>query len=307
MSTDITLPGNTGPETIHQVLLAQIENIDQRLDIPVVTELILPSPEVYERNKYAKFGLLVIGGQACGFFYRLLGLSERVTQETEASISALRDEIVGANPAMIARWLVRTTPLHREIGMAAINAITQWVWQQAAFNPVEIEASGTRAESDRLPWHADATHIGMVGYFGPMVERLLESGKKLTVLELDDSLHQHGENLTITGDVDALRDSQSIYCTASTLLNNTLESLLEACAGKPFALIGPTAGCFPDALFDRGVTQVGGSLVADVATACQRVRALSPWLGAVQKFSMARRDYPGFEVLVTRALQQAGT
>lgn len=52
--------------------------------------------------------------------------------------------------------------------------------------------------------------------------------------------------------------------TSTVLLNDTLDVMLGHCRNaRRLALIGPSAGCLPDALFARGVTFLGGNWVSD--------------------------------------------
>ena len=66
------------------------------------------------------------------------------------------------------------------------------------------------------------------------------------------------------------------------------------------ALLGPSAGCLPDALFARGVTQIGGRWITDPAGAIDAVRA-GRGLGEVsRKFAFSRDDWPGCPALLER-------
>ena len=56
-----------------------------------------------------------------------------------------------------------------------------------------------------------------------------------------------------------IRESELLIITGVTLLNSTLEWILErARPNAEIALMGPTASMLPDPLFDRGVSVVGG-------------------------------------------------
>ena len=56
-----------------------------------------------------------------------------------------------------------------------------------------------------------------------------------------------------------IRKSDLLIITGVTLLNHTLEWILErARPDTEIALMGPTASMLPDPLFDRGVNMVGG-------------------------------------------------
>jgi uncharacterized protein (DUF4213/DUF364 family) len=68
-----------------------------------------------------------------------------------------------------------------------------------------------------------------------------------------------------------------------------------------FAMVGPSAGCLPDALFARGVTLLGGSWIIDrkgFLDALKRGESRSEYS---DKFALTRDDYPGFDALLDRA------
>ncbi len=63
-----------------------------------------------------------------------------------------------------------------------------------------------------------------------------------------------------------LGDCSKVICTGTVLVNQTLDDLLPhfSNASQVF-IVGPTVGCLPDPLFDRGITHLGGSTVLNKA------------------------------------------
>src|SRR5262249_42636272 len=106
--------------------------------------------------------------------------------------------------------------------------------------------------------------VGMVGLFPPLVDRILRTGARLTVVELRADLAGARDRYRVTLDPEALRACSKVISTSTVVLNDTLDDLLARCGGATaFALVGPGAGCVPDPLFRRGVTLVGGTWVVD--------------------------------------------
>ncbi len=68
-----------------------------------------------------------------------------------------------------------------------------------------------------------------------------------------------------------------------------------------FALIGPSAGLLPDALFAAGVTDVGGSWVVNGPGFAQALRGGERRGRSARKFALAATDYPGLPALLARA------
>jgi uncharacterized protein (DUF4213/DUF364 family) len=93
-----------------------------------------------------------------------------------------------------------------------------------------------------------------------------------------------------------------VVSTSTLLLNDTLDRMLGHCRNaRWFAMVGPSAGCLPDALFARGVTLVGGNWIRDGAgfvDALKRGESTSPFS---VKTALTRDTYPGGAALLARA------
>jgi uncharacterized protein (DUF4213/DUF364 family) len=68
-----------------------------------------------------------------------------------------------------------------------------------------------------------------------------------------------------------------------------------------FAMVGPSAGCLPDALFARGVTLLGGSWVIDRSGFVDALKRGEKHGAFAAKFALTADNYPGFEALLERA------
>jgi uncharacterized protein (DUF4213/DUF364 family) len=85
------------------------------------------------------------------------------------------------------------------------------------------------------------------------------------------------------------------------VLNDTLDGMLARCTrARGIALIGPSMGCLPDALFARGVTLIGGSWVLDGPAYVDALRRGVQRSGLAQKVATTRDAWPGFETLLER-------
>jgi len=145
----------------------------------------------------------------------------------------------------------------------------------------------------------------MVGYFSEQARQLVASGHEVTVLELNPALSTRQAQLVVSPDPEVLKDCEVIYCTASTLINGSLESLLQDHAvNTRFELVGPSAGCCPDPLFAQHVDAIGGSLINDVLKTEKCIKNGEPWRKSVQKFSLEAADYPGIDTLLASCTRQ---
>ena len=105
----------------------------------------------------------------------------------------------------------------------------------------------------------------------------------------------------MTLDAHELRHCDKVIATGTLVLNDTLDAMLALCSqARWIALIGPSMGCLPDALFARGVTLMGGSWVLDGAAYVDALRRGDVRAGLAQKVAITPAGYPGFEALLSR-------
>ena len=88
--------------------------------------------------------------------------------------------------------------------------------------------------------------------------------KDITIVEKNQKKIEFGDNLKIKRSIDELNEkelnSDVLFCTGTTLINNSIEEILRVFrkTANYIILIGPTASMIPDVLFDNGVDIVGG-------------------------------------------------
>ena len=132
----------------------------------------------------------------------------------------------------------------------------------------------------------DSCHqVGMVVFFKPLVRMLKDQRVPVTVIEKDEGYLDYDGLVDVTLDVGALKRCDRVLITASTLLNDSLDSVLANCAADAqVALIGPTVGCLPDHFFARGIDVVGGSRVADLCSLKKHMEYGENWGDSVIKY-----------------------
>lgn len=248
---------------------------------PRVRALHLP-PRPWNGSKDGEFGAIELESGALGLSYLLL-------DDTLARIGDAGRGVVGANALQLARhWVQAPTPALSALGFAAVNALTRELFDRAAFRPPT--ATDSIGGLDPQP----AEHIGMVGYFPPLLAPVTQRGARLTVLELRADLVGVQGPVTVTLDPAQLAGCTQVLCTSTVLLNHTLEGVRAACrAARRFVLVGPGASCLPDALFDAGVTALGGSWIDDAPRFCDALASGGKWSAAARKFLLTAQDYPG--------------
>ncbi len=271
--------------------LAQLDAFAARGPLPRVRALHLPPPATEPEANKGEFCALELEDGSLGLSYVLLG----------DTLARLRAEdggraLAGADPLMLARRYASADSQARTLGFAAANALTRCLFDRAGFAPP--------ASRDSIGEMAPAAneHIGMIGLFRPLLGRVLDSGARLTVVELNPALAGEADGYRITLDAAELESCDKIVSTSTLLLNDTLDRMLGHCrAARWFAMVGPGAGCLPDALFARGVTLLGGNWILDGRGFVDALARAAPTSLYSRKTALTPASYPGFETLLARA------
>ena len=273
--------------TIAQDYLDIIDRIAESLDLPLIREIHIAHSDE-NPGKSSKFGAMVLDDESVGLTYVDLGHTLRDLQSRPE-----RYELIACSPLEAAQLYGGEAGWQRSLGMAAVNAISQYF----------IKCSGLAlTESVKtmdLLAVEPSDHIGMVGYFPPLVEQIRALNVPLTVIELDEKWQQQEKGFEVTLDPTRLSRCNKILCTGTILVNQTLDAVLAHTGdAQQLYLIGPTVGCLPDPLFNRGVTAVGGCQVVDCAAFVGMWRTQQRWRQATRRYSIFSGQYPGFETLI---------
>ncbi|MDO8418834.1 MAG: DUF364 domain-containing protein [Rubrivivax sp.] len=266
-------------------LLTTLHRAFEGREVPRVHALHLP-PVPWTGTRDGEFGAVELDSGALGLSYVLL-------DDTLATIGAAGAAVQGASALEVARWWAEGSGARAALGFAAVNALTRELFDRARFAPPA--AADSIGGLDPRP----GEHIGMVGYFPPLVGQVTAHGARLTVLELRADLVGPHPGFRITLDPADLASCTQVLSTSTVLLNHTLDDILAACrSARRIALVGPGAGCLPDGLFARGVTLLGGTWIVDAPAFKQALANGTPWGAATRKFALSREDYPGLPSLL---------
>lgn len=270
--------------------LQQLEAFAATSPVPRIRALHLP-PEPDRRDNRGEFCALELEDGSIGQSYVLFdGALQRLGTGTA------NFDLQGSDPLALAHHYAQSTGPWQTLGFAAANALTQCLFNRAGFMP----DSSTDSIGNMQPLKGE--HIGMIGLFKPLLGAVLRSGARLTVIELEADLAGEAEGYRVTLDAAELADCDKVISTSTLLLNNTLDRMLQSCPhARWFGMVGPSAGCLPDALFARGVTLLGGSAVSDRAGFVDALKAGTSRSAFTRKFSLMPGNYPGFEALLRRA------
>lgn len=283
-------------------LLRQVRSVAARWPAPRIKRLHLPATAADDCGAApeGEFCALELEDGAFGLSFLLLGDTlQRLLAQQHGGQGAGGAPLAGADALRVAEGFAGTDAATRALGLAAINALTHSAWRRAGYRP---PAAGNSLGDFAL---SPADHLGMIGCFTPLVERVQQQGARLTIVELGAdkvaTLQARFPGVQVTLDRGALAPCNRIVGTSTMLLNDTLDAMLAACAAaQEFALIGPSAGLWPDALFERGVTRVAGTLIEDGPAFADAMARGNRWGQATRKFAITRSDWPGWQSLLER-------
>jgi uncharacterized protein (DUF4213/DUF364 family) len=269
---------------------SMIEYIAENLALPVIKSLYIPPPEAAE-SKNGEFGVLTLEDGTVGLVYLLLSNTLQAIQSKEITA-----RLIGRNPAEVALAFEAGDEIEKALAMGAFNVISQFVFSRSGY-----ALDFTTNALDEIEF-SECDQVGMVGFFPPLVQRLRDRAIPLTVLELKEELVTVEENFEVTLNPDRLSECNKIICTATTLINSSIDFLLGKCNPvAQIAVIGPTAGFLPDVLFEHGVDLVGGSQIPDSVAFIENCKKDQKWGLTAQKYCLTKKSYPGYKALVERA------
>jgi uncharacterized protein (DUF4213/DUF364 family) len=286
-------PNPTFPP-IANALLGQLATIASRWPSPKVRRLHIPRRPGEPGEHDAEFCAIELDDGAFGLSYILLG--NTLDRLLERHGSNRQDALAGADPMALAQRLADGDAVERAVALAAVNALTDSVWRRVGYSPPP--AGNSLGEVVLGP----QDHLGMIGFFPPLVRRVDEAGGRLTVVEMNAEMVARQQarfpQVHITLERAALADCNTVVGTSTMLLNDSLDAMLAAAPNATrFALIGPSAGLWPDALFERGVTLLGGTQVTDGQAFADAMAAGESWSAASRKFAVERCGWPGWMAL----------
>lgn len=285
------------PPVAH-ALLQQLGTIAQQHASPRVRCLHLPGhawrPESAAGEHDAAFCAIELDDGAFGLSYVMLG--DTLRGLLMAHGSARTAPLAGADPLVLAARLHDGSAVERAIALAAINALTDSVWRRVGYEP----PPASNSLGDLVLGPQD--HLGMIGFFPPLVQRVAEAGGRLSVVEMNAAMvarqRERYPHITIGLDRALLAPCNLVVGTSTMLLNDTLDQMLAAAPqAKRFAVIGPSAGLWPDALFEHGVTLLGGTRVTDPPAFANAMATGESFSASTRKFAITRETWPGWRAM----------
>ncbi len=140
-------------------------------------------------------------------------------------------------------------PIEAAVGLACVNALANELDERFCEGDI----------LDHLKLQPD-DHVGMVGHFEPLVAGLKEKVHSLTIF--DQRTDSDGDIRPADEALDALSRCQVALITATTIINHTIDDLLESARScREVAIIGASTPMLPDAFSAANVTLLSGVVV----------------------------------------------
>lgn len=207
-------------------------------------------------------GLGYTGVEVTGYAYEpFLGLAStyhNIINSTDCSKIDFAGNLTDMKLSELLNWSVGTPSIKKIIGIAALNGVSQHILR--ILNPYK----NLKEDLAKYLEINNNTSITFIGLIKPTIRKISKITKKITIIEESPIISSEFNEFNLMHDINQLKDenlyTDVLFCTGTTLINNTLESILELFKrrARKIILIGPTASMIPDILFDYGIDVVGG-------------------------------------------------
>lgn len=201
-----------------------------------------------------------VGYAAVALHKDLTGLAAVIRENLapHCGVVAKAGKLSGMPASELLGYLINSrNSVEMALGLATANAV--------------LSAQAPQEESDTLALMdlSSKDHVAMVGLFRPLVNRIEQTGAKLTIIEQDKALPNV---LSFQSRGNILKTCNVAVITATSILNNTLETILNDLENPRWvSIIGPSTPVCRDIFAGTAVTHLGGSVVLDRSKVLQIV------------------------------------
>jgi uncharacterized protein len=180
------------------------------------------------------------------------GLAFTLHEEEYESCTVVAEagSLAGRKASELVSWVTQLNETACAIGLATANAL------------IDIPQGTVESDIlDLLPVGPEDV-VGMIGYFGPLIGSIKKQAGALHIFE-----RKPIPDLGVLPDSaagDLLPQCQVVVLSATTLLNHTIDGVLECCkSAREIAVLGPSTPFLPEVFSSRGVTILSGIQVMD--------------------------------------------
>lgn len=215
-------------------------------------------------------GLGYTGVEVTAYAYEpFLGLASTLSSiinRTDCSKIDFAGKLTDVHLNEVLNWSLGSPSIKKIIGIAALNGVSQHILR--ILNPYK------KIERNLLDFIEieENTSVTFIGLIKPLIRKVSKITQAITLIE---------DNIPIPAEFERSKSKKSInqldpeeisteilFCTGTTLINDTLEKILDLYKNRAqkIIIIGPSVSLIPDILFDYGVNIVGGMEIIDSET-----------------------------------------
>ncbi len=212
-------------------------------------------------------GLGYTGVEVTAYAYEpFLGLASTLSSiinRTDCSKINFAGKLTRIHLSDLLNWSIQAPSIEKIIGIATLNGVSQHILK--IVNPYK---KSERNLLELIEVKKD-TEITFIGLIKPLIREISKMTKSIRIIEDTLLITPEFKHFECQKSYTQLEDEEIstdiLICTGTTLINNTLGSILEKFKGKTgkIIILGPTASMIPDILFDYGVDIVGGMEIFD--------------------------------------------
>ncbi|MFX1374218.1 MAG: Rossmann-like domain-containing protein [Promethearchaeota archaeon] len=200
----------------------------------------------------------------------ILGLASTlpsVLNNTDCSKISFAGNLASMKLLELVEWSCLIPSIEKIIGIATLNAVSQHI--------LRIKNPYSKLNGDPINYLEinQDTKITIIGLMKPIIRKLSKKTKNITLIEDSMSIPQEFSKYYFRKNIGELEKEEIstdiLFCTGTSLINNTLEDILNLYRSnaKKIIVMGPSIGLLPNILFDSGVDIVGGmEIIAPEAT-----------------------------------------
>lgn len=165
----------------------------------------------------------------------------------------------GKSSHEIVEYFGSSSLLESALGLSTINALV---------NDASVQQAG--GDILNMLQLTPQDRVGMVGYFGPLVNPIRKLVRELVIFEIDED--REAGVLPADRAYEELPRCDIAVITSTSLINGTADGLIEAARTcREVVLLGASTPFIPEIFKPLGVTFLSGVIVVDVASVMQTI------------------------------------
>lgn len=184
-----------------------------------------------------------------------IGVTYVLRKETGDVCMALPQggSIVGMPAEEIAKWALQgKNVIASAMGLAVLNSV-------AEFDKLEQDYKSNDSDAVFSVKIQPTDTIGIIGQIGPVISRLNNKVKRMIIFERGEITNN--QVYSDSKQPELLPECQVVFVTSASLINGTLENLLNYCTNaRDVVMVGSSTPLYPKAFIGTKVTVLAGTI-----------------------------------------------